>query len=108
MKRVLPLLVCLSMLPGCLASIGVQVGNTSAPATQPSVGPRGSISSSAGGISAHVSDGSTLGALIGIGVLGAMFGGDRRSPPELDPSRRVHTQDCTRPLEVPEANLRCQ
>lgn len=108
MKRVLTLLVCLTMLPGCLASVGVQVGNTGASATQPSVGPRGSMSSTSAGISAHVSDGSALGALIGIGVLGALFGGDRSSPPELDPSRRVHTQDCTRPLEAPELNLRCQ
>lgn len=106
MKRVLLLVACAAFLPGCLASFGMQVGNVGAPATQPSVGPGGSFSS--GGVSARISDGPALGALIGVGVLSALFGGEQRRPPELDASRRVHEQDCTKAVEEPEANLRCR
>ncbi len=106
MKRVLLLAACAAFLPGCLASFGMQVGNVGAPATQPSVGPGGSFSS--GGVSARISDGPALGALIGVGVLGALFGGEQRRPPELDASRRVHEQDCTKAVEDLSANLRCK
>lgn len=106
MKRLLSYAACVFVLSGCVTSLGVRVGNTGAPATQPSVGPGASTGSA--GISAHISDASTLGAIIGIGVISAMFGGDRSAPAELDPARKVHEQDCTRPLEVPEANLRCR
>jgi hypothetical protein len=106
MKRVLLLAACAAFLPGCLASFGLQVGNTGVPATQPSVGPGGSFST--GGVSARISDGPALGALIGVGVLSALFGGEQRRPPELDASRRVHEQDCTKVLEDPSANLRCR
>ncbi len=106
MKRVLLLAACAAFLPGCLASFGMQVGNLGAPATQPSVGPGGSFSS--GGVGARISDGPALGALIGVGVLGALFGGEQRRPPGLDASRRVHEQDCTKAVEDLSANLRCK
>ncbi len=116
MKRFLLLAACVAALPGCLASFGMQVGNVGAPATQPSVGPGGSFSS--GGAGVRISDGPALGALIGVGVLGALFGearggaergGEvRGSPPEMDASRRVHEQDCTKAIEDPTANLRCR
>jgi len=31
-----------------------------------------------------------------------------RQAPALDPDRRIHEQDCSRPIEVPTANLRCR
>ena len=107
MKRFAFVAACVVALPGCLATAGVQVGNTGMSATQPSVGPGGSFSS--GGVGAHFSDTSAAGALIGIGVLGTLFGrGDPRREPEPDPSRSIHEQDCTKPISDPAANLRCR
>ena len=111
MKRLLILALVVALVPGCLASLGLQIGNTSAPATQPTVGPGGSISSS--NVNLRVTDGSSIAgpawaALVGTGVLGVLFGGKERRAPELDASRAVHAQDCTRPLENPAANLRCR
>ncbi len=66
------------------------------------------------GGSVSVQGTSTLGALIAIGVLaGASYGSDRAMPPsarvpELDPTRRVVEQDCTKPIEEWSANLRCR
>ena len=106
MRRVLLLAACAAFLPGCLASFGLQIGNTGVSATQPSVGPGGSFSAS--GVNARYSDGPALGAVIGVGVLGALFGGGHGRPPELDASRTVREQDCTRAVEDPGANLRCR
>ncbi len=112
MKRVLIIAVCVTLLPGCLASIGIQGGNAGvvAPATQPSVGPGGSFSSS--GVSARFSDGSSGAGLFGAGILGFLFGrGDRadaRRVPDLDPNRTVNQQDCRQAIADPAANLRCR
>lgn len=106
MKRRVLLAVCVLLLPGCLASLGVQVGNTGVSATQPSVGPGGSFSSSS--VNARVSDGPAFGTIIGVGVLGVLFGRERRAAPELDATRPVHEQDCTKAVENPGANLRCR
>jgi hypothetical protein len=38
----------------------------------------------------------------------AAIDGASRRPPELDPSRRVHEQDCTKPISDFSANLRCR
>lgn len=39
---------------------------------------------------------------------GAAIDGSSRRPPELDASRRVHEQDCTKPISDFSANLRCR
>lgn len=106
MKRCVLLAVCVPLLSGCLASFGLQIGNTGAPSTQPSVGPGGSISSSS--VNVRVSDGPAFGTILGVGVLGVVFGSEQRKPPELDPSRPVHEQDCTKAPENTGANLRCR
>lgn len=112
MKRVVLIAVCITLLPGCLASIGIQGGNTgvSAPATQPSVGPGGSFSSSS--VNARFTDGSAGAALIGAGILGFLFGrgerADTRRVPDLDPNRTVNQQDCRQAIADPAANLRCR
>lgn len=111
MKRLLLAAACAALLPGCLASVGVQAGNTGAPATAPSVGPGASFSTTS--VNARVSNGATLGALAGMAVLGAVLGGEAAAgepgrAPELDTTRMVHEQDCTRAPERPEANLRCK
>ena len=31
-----------------------------------------------------------------------------RKPPEMDPSRKVSEQDCTRPLDFTRGNIRCK
>ena len=107
MKRLAILLVLL--LAGCAANLGFQFGNSGKSATAPSVGPGGSFSS--GGVNARFSDGSGFGSILGVGAIGALFGRDQRgmearTPPELDSTRRVNEQDCTRPIDNP-ANLRC-
>ena len=107
MQRVLILALCVLLLPGCLASAGVRVGNTGPSATQPSVGPGGTFYSS--GVSLRVSDGPVLGGIVGVGVLGALFGwGEQRRAPELDASRPVREQNCSKPFETSGANLRCK
>ena len=112
MKRGILIVVCVTLLPGCLASVGIQGGNAGvvAPATQPSVGPGGSFSSA--GVSARFSDGSSGAALLGAGILGFLFGrGDRadtRRVPALDPNRTVNEQDCAQAIADPAANLRCR
>jgi len=105
MKRVL--VVSLLLIGGCAANLGFQFGSTGKSATAPSVGPGGSFSS--GGVGARFSDVSGIGSLLGAVGLGALFGRDQRSertPPELDSTRRVNEQDCTKPVDNP-ANLRC-
>jgi hypothetical protein len=49
----------------------------------------------------------TLGTLLTIGFIGAALSGGYRAP-EMDPSRRVVEQDCTKPIEDWSANLRCR
>ena len=112
MKRAVLIAVCITLLPGCLASIGIQGGNTgvTAPATQPSVGPGGSFSSSS--VNARFTDGSAGAVLIGAGILGFLFGrgerADTRRVPDLDPNRTVSEQDCRQAIADPAANLRCR
>ena len=110
MKRILIVVLCAGLLPGCLATLGLSSGNTLPSATQPSVGPGGSFSS--GGVNARVSEGPAAGALLGIGILSYLFGrgerADMRPVPEPDPNRTVHLQDCTQAITNPTANLRCR
>lgn len=88
---------------GCGGNSYVQASSSGSPATGVSSG--GSIS---------VQGRTTFGALLAIGILAGMS--SRSEPgvlppdraPELDASRRVLEQDCTRPIEDWSANLRCR
>lgn len=88
---------------GCGGNSYVQAASSGSPSTGVSTG--GSV---------NVQGRSTFGALLAIGVLaGASYGSDRgMSPsaraPELDASRRVLEQDCTKPIVDGSANLRCK
>lgn len=111
MIRIALIVMCLAILPGCVSNFGLRVGNTGVPSTQPSVGPGGSFSSGGASVSlSNQSSGAALGAAIGIGALGVLFGGESGAAPgsSPDPGRVVHEQDCTRPIENPAANLRCR
>lgn len=109
-RRVALAAAALALLGGCNANVGLRVGHSSAPATQPSVGPGGSFTGS--GVSVRIGDGpaggSTVGAVVGAGVLGVVLGGAPAKPAPPDASRTIHEQDCTRPVEDPTANLRCK
>ena len=110
MKRVL-ILAATALLAGCTANLGFQVGNTGKSATQPSVGPGGAFSSSA--VNARFGEGGNFGAILGVGVLGALFGREQRgaegrNPPAFDSTRQVNEQDCSKAIENPSANLRCK
>jgi hypothetical protein len=63
-------------------------------------------------VNARVSEGPVAGALLGVGILGFLFGhsdrADMRPVPELDPNRSVNQQDCTQAISNPSANLRCR
>ena len=66
------------------------------------------------GCTVHVHDGGDAAAVLGLAIFGAAVyqqesGGEpgARVPP-LAPDRRIHEQDCSRPLEDPSANLRCR
>ena len=106
------------LVAGCGGSSYVQLSSSGSPATGVSTG--GSV---------NVQGRSTLGALIAIGILaGASYASDRdyesagmqrrSSPfmpmqrdlpvPELDATRTVNEQDCSRPIENGSANLKCK
>ena len=88
------------LLAGCHAHTGVNIGPGSsgaAPGASASIGIRA---------------GPALGALIGLGFLAGIISAQdeyaERAAPELDPTRRVQEQDCSKPIENPAANLRCR
>ena len=104
MRPYLPLALALALLlAGCGGHSNVQVSSSTLPSGGVSTG---------GAVQAQSN--STLGILLAIGVLmGASYASDRESPPsaavpELDPSRRVLLQDCTRPIVDRSSNLRCR
>jgi hypothetical protein len=115
--RLLATLLC-ALLAGCSAHTNVRIGSGAA-----GVPPGTSVTSSS--VGASVQSGSAAGALIAIGLLAAAWhgaGSDRVSGrhgaepfsaivgpvPPLDETRRVHEQDCTRPIEDASANLKCK
>jgi len=105
MRRILLLAVCITLLPGCLATIEVQGGVIGVP---PSVSAGGSVSS--GGMFAHLGEAAPTAALLGAVLLGILFGDEGNSfrVPDLDPDRAVNVQDCTAPVADISANLRCK
>lgn len=107
--------ICIAALAGCSAQANVRLG------TGVATVPAGtSVTSSS--VGAQVQSGSATGALIAIGILAAAWHGsesdgfgarDRmdafRGPlPQLDETRSVNEQDCTRPIENWSANLKCK
>lgn len=46
--------------------------------------------------------------MFGAAIVEAEHGSPSSSEPALEPSRRVHEQDCTKPMEDPAANLKCR
>jgi hypothetical protein len=87
---------------GCGGQSNVRFASSGSPSTGVSSG--GSV---------NVQGTSTLGALFAIMLLsGASYRSDQGAPPqrapELDPSRRVAEQDCTRPIQDGSANLKCR
>jgi hypothetical protein len=95
-------LLCLCV-AGCGGHSYVQASSSGSPATGVSSG--GSVS---------VQGRNTVGALLMIGIFaGASSHSGQAMPPtapvpELDPTRRVAEQDCTKPIEDWSANLRCR
>ena len=91
------------LLAGCGGHSNVQFASSALPS--------GSVSS---GGSVQARSQSTLAVLIAIGVLmGVSYANDRGTPPstpvpELERSRRVLEQDCTKPIKDGSANLRCK
>lgn len=119
MRPYVPLALALALLlAGCGGHSNVQLASNTTPS--------GGVSTS-GSVQARSQ--SALGVLIAIGVLmGVSYANDRQQEsegsryqpnffgpeapsmrmPELDPSRRVREQDCTRPIEDRSANLKCR
>ncbi len=110
MKRILALAAFGTLLAGCNASVGLQIGNVGRSATQPTVGPGGSLSSSA--VNVRFGDIPGAGSFLGAIGLGWLLGSDPRSDtqrtPPLDESRQVNEQDCSHAVQNPAANLRCR
>jgi len=112
--RVASLLLAI-LLAGCSANTNVRFGTGAT-----SVPPGTAVASSS--IGAQVTYGSAAATLIGIAILAAAwhasesdrYGVDRLDPfapvgrGQLDASRRVYEQDCTRPIEDWSANLKCK
>ena len=88
---------------GCGGNSYLQAGASGSPSTGVTTG--GSVS---------VQGRTTFAALLAIGILaGVSHRGEREllpagRMPELDASRRVLEQDCTKPIEDWSANLRCR
>jgi len=109
MKRALALAAFAALLAGCNASVGLQIGNVGRSATQPTVGPGGSLSSS--GVNVRFGDIPGAGSFLGAIGLGWLLDSDpraetKRTPP-LDEARRVDEQDCRDPVQGA-GNLRCR
>ena len=117
-RRLLAALVC-ALVAGCSSQANVRTGLPGAAGATPGTAVTGSQ------FGAHVQSGSVAGTVLAVGILAAAwYGGDRERMPErygfgafpggripmppLDESRRVHEQDCTRPIEDGAANLRCR
>jgi len=93
--RIVPVLLAAALSAGCASQTRVAVGEGGAGGVRLGIG---------------VQSGSAVGAIVAIGVLGAMYGSsdEPRRPPELLANRAVREQDCTKPIEDPSANLRCR
>jgi len=106
------------LLAGCSANTNVRLGSGGT-AVPPGTAVGGSS------VVAQLQYGSAAATLIGIAILAAAWHGsesdgvrDRLDPfapvsraalgLQLDESRRVHEQDCTRPIEDWSANLKCK
>ena len=69
-----------------------------------------------GGVQLHVEGGSGLAALFGLSILAAGVVESERTgsltearfAPELDPTRKVSEQDCTKPIDYSLGNIRCK
>lgn len=98
MRRALPVLGL--MLAGCQAPMAVSVGSAGA-----SAAPSASAN-------IYIQTGPYVGTLVGLGFIAGFLidqeGHAVRAAPELDPSRRVQEQDCSKPIENATANLRCR
>lgn len=114
-------LLLVILLAGCSANTNVRFGSGATTVPPPGT----AVTSSS--VGAHVQSGSAAAALIAIGILAAAWHGseserygvrDRLDPfapvsrpalgLQLDESRRVNEQDCTRPIEDWSANLKCK
>jgi hypothetical protein len=103
-RGTVPLALSLALLlAGCGGHASVQVSSSGSPST--------GVSS---GSSVNIQGRSTFGTLLAIGLLaGVSYDGDRGMPrsaraPELNASRRVLEQDCTKPIVDWSANLKCK
>lgn len=69
-----------------------------------------------GGVQAHVEGGRGLALLFGFSILAAGIvesqragpAVESRTAPELDATRKVSEQDCTKPLDYSLGNIRCK
>jgi hypothetical protein len=103
-----------TLLAGCANSM-ISLRSTNSPSMPPSSLPPGS-SYSAGFIQADVNPGTYVSAML-IGYFlgwaqnnsrGARDGLYGRKPPELAEDRAIAERDCSQPMELPNANLRCR
>lgn len=94
----------------CLLVGGCSAAHTHGSVTFVSVG-------AAGAVSTHIESGAGLAALLGIAVIASsvidnergLYGaGTPQRPPDMDPGRRVSEQDCTKPLDYSQGNIRCK
>jgi len=96
------LVPCLLLLAGCH-------GNTHSSVSFGSV-------SSAGSVGVHIHGADALAAALGLAVIAGVaaneFGyysaSNPRYVPEMDPSRRVSEQDCSKPVDWSLGNIRCK
>jgi hypothetical protein len=65
------------------------------------------------GVSVQIDGGRGLAAVLGLsalaaGIYSAEWGSPSREAPELDPTRRVSEQDCSKPIDYTLGNIRCK
>lgn len=112
MKHAFAILVALSLV-ACSGNVSVRSGNF---ASTTAVSPGTSVQSGSAGLQADVGSGS--GALFGAVIVGIMAadavkyyrGAGRwmRDPPPPAEDRRINVQDCTRPVDFSQGNLKCR
>ena len=97
------MVVAVALLTGC-SNTAWQVSA----GVPPPVAPASVAVDSAAGLATVMGVALVAGAVYELSTNGFDYESTTRKPPEMDPSRKVSEQDCTKPLDFTRGNIRCK
>ena len=100
MKRLAPVAL---LLAGCSNTAWMVSAGVPPPAAPASI----AVDSTAG-LATAMGVALMAGAVYELSTNGLDYGSASRKPPEMDPSRKVSEQDCTKPVDFTLGNIRCK